>query len=512
MRRRSLIILGAVLLLTVGVAFYWRVGLPRPTTGATPGDQTASAAASRPARSPFTNEVVVSESTSPLAGNSSKNERNNPLKYRLTNTSKTSGQLLRDDSAILLENALIDSSQPLGFQLPDSLQAAEEPGAYLVQARGPISGAFRSAVSGAGAEYVSYFPNNAWLVQATASQAQQLRANGAVQAVLPWEPVYKLKAELLAWAMQGRALPAEALLNVLVYSNQRAEVLVQLQQLNAAVLGEDRNPFGSVLTVQPAADSDWLALARLGSVQILERAHPRVNVNDLSRVRIGVAADSTTATNYLNLTGKGVLVGINDSGVDATHEDFAANRVVALTAGALTDTDGHGTHVAGIIAGNGSKSDSVISARGSSNPGTNGQYRGVAPEAKLFAQILTSTGTNSVTDSILQENTARTNAFISNNSWGYSGNPTYSLAAASYDAAVRDSLPGVTGSQPVLYVFAAGNSGDGSDGGLSGMPGSVLSPSTAKNVISVGAIELARDITNIVTKTSGDGPNQTATT
>lgn len=509
MRRRSLIVLGAVLLLVAGVALFWRASVPRPTTSVASENRTA---ASRPVRAPFTNEVVVSESTSPLAGHSIKDERNNPLKYRLTNTPKTSGQLLRDDHAILLENALIDSSQPLGFQLPDSLQAAEEPGAYLVQARGLIGNAFRSAISGVGAEYVSYFPNNAWLVQATASQAQQLRANGAVQAVLPWEPVYKLKAELLALAMQGRALPAEASLNVLVYSNQRSAVLAQLQQLNAPVLAEDRNPFGSVLTVQPAADSDWLALARLGGVQILERAHARVNVNDLSRVRIGVAEDSTVETNYLNLTGTNVLVGINDSGVDATHEDFSSGRVFALVAGVLTDTDGHGTHVAGIIAGNGSKSDTVINARGSTNPGTNGQYRGVAPGAKLFAQNFTSTGTNMVTDSSLQENTARTNAFISNNSWGYSGNPTYSLAAASYDAAVRDSLPGVTGSQPVLYVFAAGNSGDGSDGGLSGIPGSVLSPSTAKNVISVGAIELARDITNIVTKISGVGTNQTTNT
>ena len=57
----------------------------------------------------------------------------------------------------------------------------------------------------------------------------------------------------------------------------------------------------------------------------------------------------------------------------------------------------------------------------------------------------------------LQQTAARTNAFISNNGWTYAGNE-YDIAAASYDAAVRDSLPFTNGSSPALYVFAAGNS------------------------------------------------------
>ena len=79
-------------------------------------------------------------------------------------------------------------------------------------------------------------------------------------------------------------------------------------------------------------------------------------------------------------------------------------------------------------------------------------------------------------------------AVISNNSWNY-GDNAYDLAAASYDAAVRDALPEVTGSQPVLFVFSAGNSGNGDDGGANGNADTILSPATAKNVITVGAIE-----------------------
>jgi len=50
----------------------------------------------------------------------------------------------------------------------------------------------------------------------------------------------------------------------------------------------------------------------------------------------------------------------------------------------------------------------------------------------------------------------------------------------------------------VLFVFAAGNGGNGDDNGLGGNSESVQSPATAKNVITVGALELPRGITNNV--------------
>lgn len=92
-----------------------------------------------------------------------------------------------------------------------------------------------------------------------------------------------------------------------------------------------------------------------------------------------IQADKTWAlkdNNGTALSGKGIRVGVLDSGIDYTHPDlggcFGEGCKVAggydfyHNDADPIDTDGHGTHVAGIIAGNGT-------------------VKGVAPEATLYA-------------------------------------------------------------------------------------------------------------------------------
>ncbi len=175
----------------------------------------------------------------------------------------------------------------------------------------------------------------------------------------------------------------------------------------------------------------------------------------------------------------------------------------------MVDTNGHGTHVAGTIAGDGTESMTVINAQGSIMPATNGQFRGMANQAQLYsvAAIDYTYSYLLVSEQYMQAAPALTNAPISNNSWNYGGDATYDLHAASFDAAVRDALPFVTGSQPVLFVFSAGNAGGGDDTGGGGDADSILSPATAKNVVTVGAVEQLRYITNIVTQVEGTVTN-----
>ncbi len=465
----------------LGALYFWRLGNQW---------QAHKPAATRPSRT--TNEphvVVRSASTAPLVFLNRSRSTNalagvaglRPawMKYRLSNTSRTVAQLTRSDRAILLETALIDTERPLNSAIPENLRAQGDPGSYIVQAPGPVDDAFRAALKAAGAEIVSYIPNNAFLVRAPASVAQQLAA-GTGRPVIPFEPYYKLSPALLKMVMEEDT-PADPL-NVLMFPGESPESLRPL----GTIVAEAPSPFGRIITLQGA---DAPALARLPVVERVEVASPRAPANDLSRLRVGVAADSVTTTDYLNLDGSNVVVQVNDTGVDATHPDLGPLGRVFGTV--LQDTDGHGTHVAGIIAGNGFQSATVSNAAGSVMPGTLGQFRGMAPAARLFAQPL------NLTDFELQTVAARTNVLISNNSWNYGAND-YDIAAASYDAAVRDALPELPGSQPVLFVFAAGNAGNGSDNGLAGDAQSILSPATAKNVITVGAIEQPRGVTNDV--------------
>jgi serine protease AprX len=111
------------------------------------------------------------------------------------------------------------------------------------------------------------------------------------------------------------------------------------------------------------------------------------NLTGVERVRRN--ADLTMSNRGLPISGRGVTVAVLDTGVDGTHADLSG-RVVQnlkladtqslgvgfnypLAAPSLTNTDqayGHGTFVAGVIAGNGQQSG--------------GKYAGVAPNANIL--------------------------------------------------------------------------------------------------------------------------------
>jgi subtilisin-like proprotein convertase family protein len=457
-----------------------------------------------PGQLPAANQPVPARVKAALAANASA--------LRLSNTSKSIGELVNNPHAILLENALIDTGIPLNLSIPKNLQSQGDPGAYIVQSRGPINAAFRALLAQAGAQIVSYIPNDAYLVRLTAAGAGGLAAQPPVQSVIPYEPYYKIQSSLLNAAVAQRPLSEGAALTLGLFADTAPQTIKQIgAQPGVQIVAPDSSPFGPIVRVQLSTAANWTALAALPGVQIVEAFHPRVHANDLSRVAIGVSTDTVTNVNYLGLDGHNVIVDVNDTGIDAAHPDLSS-RVFGDAPQSLVDTNGHGTFVAGEIAGNGSQSLTPVAVGAvlaSMNFGsvTNANFRGKAQLATLYsvAGIAGGADTNVISDQYLQEQAALTNALISNNSWVYDGDNTYDLAAASYDAATRDALPQVTGSQPVLFVFAAGNDGNGddtSDPG-NGDANSIQSPATAKNVISVGAIQEERSITNSVTNADG---------
>lgn len=160
-------------------------------------------------------------------------------------------------------------------------------------------------------------------------------------------------------------------------------------------------------------------------------------------------------------TGKGIKVGIVDTGIDPNHPDFAGRigQIKDFTNEGLVDNHGHGTHVAGIIGGSGAAS--------------NGKYKGVAPECTFYpAKVLRGDGSGNSSDVMAGiEWAVQQGVQVINLSLGNEGacDGTDALSVLC-DAAVR---------RGVAVCVAAGNSGPGAS--------TVGSPGCAKTVITIGA-------------------------
>lgn len=176
--------------------------------------------------------------------------------------------------------------------------------------------------------------------------------------------------------------------------------------------------------------------------------------------------------------GEGITVCVVDTGIDPNHPDFAGRLIAAedFTGEGTGDGHGHGTHVASIVGGSGAAS--------------NGQYRGVAPKAKLLsAKVLRSDGSGRMSLVIAGlEWALDQGAQIINLSLGSRGNCNGSDATSvACDAAVEEGA---------IVIVAAGNEGPESN--------TVGSPGCAKSVITIGASTDQDTIANF----SSRGPTQ----
>jgi serine protease AprX len=163
------------------------------------------------------------------------------------------------------------------------------------------------------------------------------------------------------------------------------------------------------------------------------------------------------------ITGKGVNVGIVDTGIDASHPEFKGKSITFKdfvgTKTSPYDDNGHGTHVAGTISG----------------IGANGTQIGIAPEVNLIiAKVFTSGGSASLSGILRgmewianpdgNPNT-KLRPRVVNNSWG---------GSIGDDASQDPFLPAVlTWTQLEIFPsFAAGNEGPGAStvGSPGGLP------------------------------------------
>jgi subtilisin family serine protease len=142
------------------------------------------------------------------------------------------------------------------------------------------------------------------------------------------------------------------------------------------------------------------------------------------------------------LTGLGVTVAVLDTGIRAGHPDLAGRVVEAVdfsdTRPDADDNVGHGTHVAGTIAGSGAAS--------------NGKYRGIAPDASLIVGKVCGTSSCSSSAIIAGMEWAAPRARIVSMSLG-------SSAASDGTDPLSTSVNSLTAQHGALFVVAAGNAG-----------------------------------------------------
>lgn len=224
-------------------------------------------------------------------------------------------------------------------------------------------------------------------------------------------------------------------------------------------------------------------LADLPEVAQLEPVRAPRLLDDFARRIIGLEDPSAALLRTVDLDGAGELIGVADTGLDETHPDFTGRIVATIARGRTddaSDPDGHGTHVAGTILGDGQASGGTVA--------------GVAPAAQLFFQsVMDANGRLGGLPSdirLLFQEAYDAGVRVHNNSWGaylYSRYGANSLQTDAFVHAHPDFLP----------VIAAGNEGSCLPG-MSGRPNgfvdfpSLSAPATSKNGLTVGASRSAR--------------------
>ncbi|MBI5383688.1 MAG: S8 family serine peptidase [Verrucomicrobia bacterium] len=359
-------------------------------------------------------------------------------------------------------------------------KAVERPvsGLLLVQLTQALKPEWREALRATGVDLLHYVPDDAFVARAKTVSLADLRRLPFVHWVGDYRPEHKMQSAL------GRVRIGEsAAVSILLAPDTAVPDAAAVRQSLEQIHQESKFRFGTVLR-GTLASQQLANLARSDSVLWIEPA-PKMQLFDevSSRIVAGTGnTPNTTAMMNLGFDGAGVTVAVADSGldsgeIDSMHPDIAGRVTALFYYGSLTDAadeHSHGTHVAGIVAGNG--------ATGEMDENSLLYGLGVAPGASLIAQrLFDGTGGYQPPSSFekLTRDAKRAGADVGSNSWGDDTQGRYDLSAMEFDALVRDADALRSGDQPYILEFSAGNAGPASR--------TIGSPAVAKNVIATGA-------------------------
>jgi hypothetical protein len=425
-------------------------------------------------------------------------------------------------TVISLSSGVIDTSKRLP-EIPETLRVrpedAVEDEIVLVKWAAPPTARQVEALRKASLRVYAYLPYYSYLVRMPTGKrdAASLARIGASWAG-PYQPLYKISPAIAGMtggdarreAAQGDYRPVM----IQVYPDaDLGEVVRKMRDLGIqGIAGAKRNPFFSrvrLLLTPSEIAALREPLAGMRDVFWIDLEGRKVLLNDTTIWvgQSGLSGGMTTPIFSQGIFGEGQTVGIIDTGIDAdacyfrdtarglpptnlcnggTVVNTSQRKVIAVDFLASTecsggvgstewDTQNHGTHVAGTVAG-----DNFAHLL------THDGGDGMAPGAKLVIQDagfktdncgdLPGIGCPVVDLNPIFQQAYTQGARIHTNSWGDNEN---AAVQNNYSAASQDVDEFMWNHKDDLIFFAAGNSGPGT--------GSVGSPSTAKSAVSVGA-------------------------
>lgn len=417
--------------------------------------------------------------------------------------------LAGDTKVIRLRNETIQTERVTHAGVgPQSASETPVSGLYLVQFDGPVQSPWMETLAAAGVTLLRSVPEDAFVASLNLAKLSGLRKLPFIHWVGEYRPVHKVHSALQQAAnanADGEPLPVRLLLA----PNSNPLEAVLARRMLRPVSRESTSRFGTVLEGRTTGKQLAL-LARSVAVLWIEPAGKKKLFDEVSSKIVGggetthgtrkvtgslnprtpgedIQPGATihfTLSQALGFDGRGTSVSVADSGLqngepDSMHPDLKGRVDAFFSYGQLQnakDEHGHGTHVAGIVAGDASlgEADKLGSLYG----------LGVAPKAHVVVQrIFNGTGGFEAPPSYqtLTRDAVRAGAIIGSNSWGEDTQGRYDLDAAEFDALVRDADDQTPGDQPYILEFSAGNAGPGST--------TISSPAVAKNVIATGASE-----------------------
>lgn len=330
-------------------------------------------------------------------------------------------------------------------------------GYFIVKFQGPVEPEWKSQLEAMNISFLAYISDFSFIAQMDPGIISKVENLSFIFSVTPYKPKYKYN------------VPDNK-----VSSLQKSEFYVLLHEgVNLEIVAEKVSGLGvEVLSSEGklkvfAKYSQLYSIASLEEVYWIEQVPRYVLVNDQAAMIIS----ANTSWEVYGLSGFNQTVAISDSGLDTADDsisdDFRGKVSLFNWYGSsANDKNGHGTHVAGSLAGSGNNS--------------NGQFRGIAYNSHLVMQAIgDDDGSSSVyppdkfSDMFIQAYDE--GARVHSNSWGSaSGLGDYTSDSQSVD----DFMWNYT---HFLVVFSAGNLGPGLN--------TVAFPSTCKNCLSVGSTE-----------------------